>query len=83
MTLENFPQHYTYTITAEVHADNDGRPWEVHVKNGGGLDNDVLAKVAMQALDNWEGSSRPRWELMPQAQLEDNLVKFNVYSLFG
>ena len=80
MTLENFPKHYTYTITAEVHADNDGRPWTVKIPLHAGLSDTSLAEIAMQALNNWEGSCRPRWTLSPRLVEDDDVFTFDVLS---
>lgn len=80
MTLQNFPDHFTHTITTEVHASADGHATHIIIRNFGGILLSALKDIGHEALQSWQGSASPRHLLLSEDQTEDDVRTFMVHT---
>jgi hypothetical protein len=75
MTLANFPNVFTHTITSEITATPDGAPASVVVSNFGGLYREQVQAIALEAVRAWEGRVDPRYSAVGWEQVDDDVVR--------
>lgn len=81
MALQNFPQHFTHTITVEVHVEDD-RPSVVIIRNTGNLDEEALVAVADAAVVRWDPRAHNTCAYQPEDVDEDDMAIFSVHARY-
>lgn len=68
MTEQEFPEVFTYTVSAEIEANADGYPEKVSVLNAGNMGVAIARHIAVEAMASWQGKYSLDYTLRVETQ---------------